>query len=134
MTRGPASFAATSGTAFCRCSAAAAVRPPGVCWCSQADTAPHRLFAHVERTDDCWIWTGAKNGSGAGVLHIREDARVRQLVAPRLSWELHFGPIPENYRVWHHCWQPACVRPDHLYLRRRLVRVPTTAPSHMDTA
>jgi hypothetical protein len=90
-----------------------------------------RLFAHVERTDNCWFWTGAKNASGAGALHIRENGRVRQIAAPRLSWELHYGPIPHDHRVWHHCWQPACVRPDHLYLRRRRTRVRTADASSL---
>lgn len=89
-----------------------------------------RLFAHVERTDNCWLWTGAKNASGAGILHIREHGRVRQIVAPRLSWELHNGLIPDGYRVWHNCWQSSCVRPDHLYLRRR-TRVRTPAASSL---
>src|SRR6266508_2586265 len=89
-----------------------------------------RLFAHVHRTGDCWLWIGAKNASGAGILHIREDGRIRQVVAPRLSWELHFGPIPENHRVWHRCWQSACVRPDHLYIRRRLALARITDPPH----
>jgi hypothetical protein len=93
-----------------------------------------RLFAHVERTDSCWLWTGVKNGSGAGVLHIREGGRVRQVVAPRIVWELHFGPIPPNHRVWHHCWQPACIRPDHLFLRRRRTGARIPAPSHPPTA
>jgi hypothetical protein len=89
-----------------------------------------RLLAHVDRTDGCWLWTGTKNGSGAGVVHIREDGRVRQVVAPRLAWELYFGPIPDNHRVWHRCWQPACVRPDHLFIRRRRTGSRTGARSH----
>jgi hypothetical protein len=92
-----------------------------------------RLFAHVEQSESCWLWTGTKNGSGAGVLHIRENGRVRQVVAPRLAWELHFGPIPANHRVWHRCWEPACIRPDHLFLRRRRTGARTPAPSHPAT-
>lgn len=74
-----------------------------------------RLWAKVDRTESCWIWTGGTNIKGYGCIGLGERGRGKAL-AHRVSWELAFGPIPDGLWVLHHCDNPPCVRPDHLWL------------------
>ncbi len=60
----------------------------------------------------CWIWVGATNWQGYGV--IRNN--TRKSFAHRVSWVLHNGAIPEDLCVLHKCDIPFCVNPDHLFL------------------
>ena len=71
-----------------------------------------KFWLHVEKTEACWRWNGATDRAGYGQLGI--DGKTRR--AHRVSWELHYGPIPGGQWVLHRCDTPPCVRPDHLFL------------------
>lgn len=60
----------------------------------------------------CWAWTGYAN-RGRGIV---KDGGRYVTVAPRMSWELHNGPIPDGLWVLHKCDNPPCTRPEHLFL------------------
>ena len=78
-----------------------------------------RFWPKVQKTDTCWLWTGATMRGGYGELSAGgspQYGRGHPLHAHRVSWELAYGPIPDGLWVLHICDTPACVRPDHLFL------------------
>lgn len=69
-----------------------------------------RFWAFVDRSGDCWIWTGSLTHNGYG----RFWYRGKQRRAHRVIYELEVGPIPDGHQVDHLCGNPRCVRPTHL--------------------
>ena len=70
-----------------------------------------RFYERVDKTGDCWLWTGATNHRRGGYGYFYDDdTRLRR--AHRVAWELEYGTAPEV--LMHSCDTPACVRLEHL--------------------
>lgn len=71
----------------------------------------------VKVPDGCWQWTGSRLRDSRRVYgYGRIGSGAEILYAHRVSWEIHFGPVPEGSWVLHSCDNPECTRPDHLFL------------------
>lgn len=74
-----------------------------------------KFWSRIFKTSTCWLWEGGRTTNGYGIFYFGK----RSHYAHRLSWELHFGPIPKGLYVLHDCPDedhPCCVNPTHLWL------------------
>lgn len=77
-----------------------------------AENADNWLWPRVKKSDGCWFWLGSRDQKGYGKVQFQGQKSV----VHRVVYELLVGPVPDGFQVCHHCDNPPCCNPAHLFV------------------
>lgn len=81
-------------------------------------TQRERFYDRIDSSGEtCWLWRSGENKGGYGSMNIGTGVTKHACAPSRLAWALAHPNMdigPKDY-ICHHCDNPSCCRPEHLY-------------------
>lgn len=68
----------------------------------------------IKKRNGCWEWKGQLHPNGYG--YTTDYEKNKKMHVHRISYRLFKGDIPKGLYVCHHCDNPRCCNPDHLWV------------------
>jgi hypothetical protein len=83
----------------------------------QSRTPEEYLNQRLDKSEECWVFTGGKDKDGYGQVQAARAAKDNKVTrAHQLAYVAWVGEIKDGMLVCHTCDNPSCCNPEHLFL------------------